>query len=482
MNYIECLNKAYSYGKLYSTCLKVAVGSMFVTDEGKEYFGSNESSNDGRPANNCQANGYCYKAKESGIYESTEKTRYLCKAIHSEIHLLSKLKEKKVDPSKGTLFVTRYPCINCAKNLVAAGIKKVVYGGRLEISPDVNEIFNNASVSVEWVSECDYEDDIYTKQWWTDILYDKAYDIVKDRKYPVLIPSYNRPNPNTVSSVLSGMTDEYNYPIYVFVRKSQADQYEKLNHNKYVTFVKFPDSCVDNVGKVRHLMNKWAISKGFNVAIIMDDDLTSIEYTVKGIRGDGFIKAKCSPNRDIAKILAMMQYSMERAISKYGVTIGGYMPMFSSWKPEYCDVTQSILTYRGIPSQVFILNIKKMFDNGIYYNQTGLVHEDIAATIDTLKLGLPICVMPFITYTANPMDVQNWNYKTMRERFDNQDVHMKEKYSGIEWVSFVEKRDLPQTTINWRRYRKLFGITDYVFNLFNCDKDDKDHDVLKYLL
>lgn len=64
-----------------------------------------------------------------------------------------------------------------------------------------------------------YEKDGET-QWWTKILLENAYDLVKDHKYPILIPSYNNPSPPAVEGFLSQMDDTYNYPIILFVRKS----------------------------------------------------------------------------------------------------------------------------------------------------------------------------------------------------------------------------------------------------------------------
>lgn len=39
-----------------------------------------------------------------------------------------------------------------------------------------------------YINESEYE------VWWTDRMYKECYDIVKDRKFPVTIPGYNRPS------------------------------------------------------------------------------------------------------------------------------------------------------------------------------------------------------------------------------------------------------------------------------------------------
>ena len=61
--------------------------------------------------------------------------------------------------------------------------------------------------------------------FWTEELYEKAYNIVKDRKYPIIIPSYNRPQPIVLDKFFNDFTEEYNWPIYFIVRKSQEEEY-----------------------------------------------------------------------------------------------------------------------------------------------------------------------------------------------------------------------------------------------------------------
>lgn len=41
--------------------------------------------------------------------------------------------------------------------------------------------------------------------WWTKIFAGLAYDMVKYRKFPILIPSYNNPNPPAVTGFLSSV-------------------------------------------------------------------------------------------------------------------------------------------------------------------------------------------------------------------------------------------------------------------------------------
>ncbi|TDT82039.1 anti-phage dCTP deaminase [Pseudodesulfovibrio indicus] len=62
--------------------------------------------------------------KKAGVSELIEFSR----AIHAEMEaLLSAARTAKAGISGGTIYVTTYPCENCAKHLITAGIKKIVY-------------------------------------------------------------------------------------------------------------------------------------------------------------------------------------------------------------------------------------------------------------------------------------------------------------------------------------------------------------------
>jgi deoxycytidylate deaminase len=59
----------------------------------------------------------------TGILDLTEFGR----AVHAEMAALMACARSGVSPREGTLYCTTFPCHNCAKHIVASGIKKVVY-------------------------------------------------------------------------------------------------------------------------------------------------------------------------------------------------------------------------------------------------------------------------------------------------------------------------------------------------------------------
>lgn len=156
MTDIEYLKAAGEFANNSSTCIKVAVGSCYVIEDDNGDKQIVYTSNSGDKIN-CKKNGYCTKYKLSGIYESCEETRHLCAAKHSEIKMIDTLRRMNVDPTIGTLYVTRYPCTRCAAEICSFGFRRVVYGGIQEISSQVKEIFNRSEVEYKWIPEVDNE-------------------------------------------------------------------------------------------------------------------------------------------------------------------------------------------------------------------------------------------------------------------------------------------------------------------------------------
>lgn len=65
-----------------------------------------------------------YKAlRDTRLWDITEYGR----DVHAEMEALMACARTGVTPRRGTLFCTTFPCHNCAKHIVAAGIEKVVY-------------------------------------------------------------------------------------------------------------------------------------------------------------------------------------------------------------------------------------------------------------------------------------------------------------------------------------------------------------------
>ena len=104
MNHIEMMQLAERVA-LQSVCKRAQVGAVAVTKHGGQYTGKNH--NYGRA---CEC----------------EKGKTLLGVVHAEADVLSKAVSAD-NARAATLYVTRQPCIDCAKLITAAGIKSVYY-------------------------------------------------------------------------------------------------------------------------------------------------------------------------------------------------------------------------------------------------------------------------------------------------------------------------------------------------------------------
>jgi len=70
-----------------------------------------------------------------------------CYAVHTEINILTDLAKRCISPEGGTLYITTYTCNWCAKAMISAGIKTIIY---LNDYPDdfAKELLNTAKIEV----------------------------------------------------------------------------------------------------------------------------------------------------------------------------------------------------------------------------------------------------------------------------------------------------------------------------------------------
>lgn len=319
--------------------------------------------------------------------------------------------------------------------------------------------------------------------WWTTEFLNKAYDVVKDRKFPILIPSYTNTAkskdfcPSAVRGFLSNMDDDFNYPIILFVRRSQYEDYKSANNHKFVTIIPFKDELINSAGNARRWSLKWLYDNGYNHAFSFDDDASGIGMTEYGITGAGDPKSKAIKTTNVSKVLACWQYSMEKLEEKYNnVVLTGVYPIGFSWKESYCWMNESALLYRGNLNQVVCLNVENLIKNNIIYKDNRECgHEDIQLILESLEKDMVVATFPFIWYSTPPMDVVNFSEfgSTMKDRFARQQELMMSNWKDCPWVSFRDKRDLPQVVINFRKYRKDKNIENCAINLFEEDLNNE---------
>ena len=120
-----------------STCLRNKVGALFVKNKRILTTGYN-----GAPAglDHCDQVGCAREDVASG-------TRHeLCRAVHAEQNAIIQAALHGISIEGATLYCTHQPCILCAKMMINARIKKVVY---LESYPDETALWFLEQAGIE---------------------------------------------------------------------------------------------------------------------------------------------------------------------------------------------------------------------------------------------------------------------------------------------------------------------------------------------
>lgn len=308
--------------------------------------------------------------------------------------------------------------------------------------------------------------------FWTDKLYNEAYDIIKDRKFPIVIPSYNCPNPEIFKKLLIHDSN-FNYPIYIFIRKSQREQYEE-NLKDYIKLITVDDNIISNAGLARRYIINWSRENNFSHVFMLDDDITNIEYRVLGKSKSCKDISVPASNHNIYRIIAMWQLSVEYAERNIdNLAISGILPYYNfSWLPSNVDKNISLYLYKRIQNAV-CLNINILCDNNInYISNDECGHEDTQILIDCLENNLCIGIFQFLVYSSLPMSLRTFSNfgSTMRERFYNQAVIMHNNHKNKPYIKFDLEREIAEVIIDYRKYCSLNGIRNRKLDIFkeNC--------------
>jgi len=96
--------------------------------------------------------------------------------IHAEANAITDAASRGVKIFGSTAYVTHYPCINCSKILIAAGIKEIIYGEDYNNNPLCAKLFDLGKVLISKLSiENDYitidiEDEKYKQDYQRSII------------------------------------------------------------------------------------------------------------------------------------------------------------------------------------------------------------------------------------------------------------------------------------------------------------------------
>jgi dCMP deaminase len=124
-----------------STCIRRQVGALIVKDKRILATGYN-----GAPigCKHCTEIG-CIREK---LNIPSGQRHELCRAIHAEQNAIVQAAQSGTSVNGGSMYVTHQPCVLCAKMIINAGIKKVVFKGEY---PDelAMELLKESGIKVE---------------------------------------------------------------------------------------------------------------------------------------------------------------------------------------------------------------------------------------------------------------------------------------------------------------------------------------------
>ena len=94
-----------------------------------------------------------YNGTPSGFENVCEDENNITKpyVLHAEANAITKLARSNNNSDGSTLYVTAAPCIECAKLIIQAGIKRVVYGEKYRLEDGIN-LLKKANIEVLYLN------------------------------------------------------------------------------------------------------------------------------------------------------------------------------------------------------------------------------------------------------------------------------------------------------------------------------------------
>ena len=93
-----------------------------------------------------------YNGTPSGFENICEDENNVTKpyVLHAEANAITKIARSNNNSEGATLYVTASPCIECAKLIIQAGIKRVVYGEKYRLTDGI-DLLERAGITVEYL-------------------------------------------------------------------------------------------------------------------------------------------------------------------------------------------------------------------------------------------------------------------------------------------------------------------------------------------
>ena len=97
-----------------------------------------------------------YNGTPSGFENVCEDEMNVTKPYVLHANAITKLARSSNNSDGATLYVTASPCIECAKLIIQAGIKRVIYGEQYRLTDGI-DLLKRANIEVKYLNPDDYE-------------------------------------------------------------------------------------------------------------------------------------------------------------------------------------------------------------------------------------------------------------------------------------------------------------------------------------
>ena len=125
-----------------ANCTKGKVGAVIVLNDKVLGKGNNSVTKNCKPCTIDSRLRRKYKLKSGERQE-------LCKAIHAEQNAILNSLKNGYDLNNSTIYVTKSPCMVCAKLIINVGIKKVIYANKYP-NDEAFKVLEEAGVITEY--------------------------------------------------------------------------------------------------------------------------------------------------------------------------------------------------------------------------------------------------------------------------------------------------------------------------------------------
>lgn len=209
---------------------------------------------------------------------------------------------------------------------------------------------------------------------------------------PVFVPSYRRPKATLLMKAVN-----YKFPLYVFVRKEELDEYSWIKERPRTKLIGIKN--VTNIGETRGVMVWYAYAHDIPKVFMLDDDISRLDLSIwdeeKGVvRASGTVQGHPE--------------NWQRVLSKWEELWGDEALFGASYRPFSWSMKKEALNRnkRAQLQQAVGVNVELLVQNGLNYLSNSLVgNEDLYLQLQCYQHGLDCVQTPLIQYDCPAMGV-----------------------------------------------------------------------------